>query len=144
MPLLLNMLSRLVTTFLPRSKRLLLSWLQSPSAVILEPPKIVWHCFHCFSIYFPWSDGTRCHDLSFLNVELKRVWVNSGSWWWTGRPGVLWFMGSQRVGHNWTELILFFGSKSLNSTYIQWSWKRRGQVHVLSRGLSTHITWVFL
>ena len=33
------------------------------------------------------------------------VWVNSGSWWWTGRPRVLWFMGSQRVGHNWvTEL----------------------------------------
>ena len=30
------------------------------------------------------------------------VWVNSGSWWWTGRPGVLWFMGSQRVGHSWT------------------------------------------
>ena len=40
------------------------------------------------------------------------IWVNSGSWWWTGRPGVLWFMGSQRVGHdcatelNWTELAL--------------------------------------
>ena len=39
------------------------------------------------------------------------VWVNSGSWWWTGRPGVLQFMGSQRVGHdcatelNWTELV---------------------------------------
>ena len=38
------------------------------------------------------------------------VWVNSGSWWWTGRPGVLWFMGLQGVGHdwvnemNWTEL----------------------------------------
>ena len=33
------------------------------------------------------------------------VWVNSGSWWWIGRPGVLWFMGSQRVGHDWvTEL----------------------------------------
>ena len=33
------------------------------------------------------------------------VWVNSGSWWWTGRPGVLRFMGSQRVGYNWaTEL----------------------------------------
>ena len=29
------------------------------------------HCFHCFPIYFPWSDGTSCHDLSFLNVELK-------------------------------------------------------------------------
>ena len=38
MPLLFNMLSRLVITFLPRSKRLLISWLQSPSAVILEPP----------------------------------------------------------------------------------------------------------
>ena len=33
------------------------------------------------------------------------IWVNSGSWWWTGRPGVLRFMGSQRVGHDWaTEL----------------------------------------
>ena len=33
------------------------------------------------------------------------VWVNSGSWWWTGRPGVLWSMGSQTVGHDWaTEL----------------------------------------
>ena len=33
------------------------------------------------------------------------VWVNSGSWWWTGRPGVLQFMGSQRVGHDWaTEM----------------------------------------
>ena len=29
------------------------------------------------------------------------VWVDSGSWWWTGRPGMLWFMGSQRVGHDW-------------------------------------------
>ena len=40
MSLLLNMLSRLVLTFLPRSKRLLISWLQSPYALILEPPKI--------------------------------------------------------------------------------------------------------
>ena len=51
--LLFNMLSRLVTTFLPRSKRLLISWLQSPSAVILEPPKIVCHSFHFFPIYLP-------------------------------------------------------------------------------------------
>ena len=69
MSLLFNMLSRLVITFLPRSKRLLISWLQSPSVVILEPRKIVSHCFHCFPIYLPWSDGTGCHDLSFLNVE---------------------------------------------------------------------------
>ena len=49
--LLFNMLSRLIITFLPRSKHLLISWLQSPSAVILEPKKIVSHCFHCFPIY---------------------------------------------------------------------------------------------
>ena len=70
MSLLFNTLSRLVIIFLPRSKRLLISWLQSPSAVIREPKKIVWHCFHCFPFYFPWGDGTRCHDRSFLNVEL--------------------------------------------------------------------------
>ena len=49
----MSLLSRLVITFLPRSKHLLISWLQSPSAVMLEPPKIVCHCFHCFPIYFP-------------------------------------------------------------------------------------------
>ena len=70
MSLLFNKLSRLVIAFLTRSKRLLISWLQSPSAVILEPQKMVCHSFHCFPICLPWSDGTRCHDLSFLNVEL--------------------------------------------------------------------------
>ena len=69
MSLLFNMLSRLVITFLPRSKCLLVSWLQSPSEVILEPPKIKSVCFHCFPIYLPSSDGTGCYDLSFLNVE---------------------------------------------------------------------------
>ena len=53
MSLLLNMLSRLVITFLPRSKCLLISWLQSSSAVIWEPQKIKSDSFHCFSIYFP-------------------------------------------------------------------------------------------
>ena len=51
MSLILNMLSRLVITFLPRSKHLLISWLQSPSAVIFKPRNKVRHCFHCFSIY---------------------------------------------------------------------------------------------
>ena len=37
------------------------------------------------------------------------VWVNSRSWWWTGRPGVLWFMGSQRIRHDW-------------ATELNWSW----------------------
>ena len=54
MSLLFNMLSRLVIAFLPRSKRLLISWLQSPSAMILEPPQNkVSHCFHYFPIYLP-------------------------------------------------------------------------------------------
>ena len=68
MSLLCNKLFRLVITFLSRSECLLIPWLQSPSTVILEPK---WSkVSHCFPIYFPWSDGTRCHDLSFLNVEL--------------------------------------------------------------------------
>ena len=54
MSLLFNMLSRLVITFLPRSKRLFITWLQSPSVVILEPPQNkVSHCFHCFPIHLP-------------------------------------------------------------------------------------------
>ena len=68
MSLLFNMLSRLVITFLPRSKHLLISWLQSPSAVILEPKKIKSDTVSTVSPSI--SHGTRCHDLRFLNVEL--------------------------------------------------------------------------
>ena len=72
MSLFFNMLSRLAIAFLPRSKRLLISWLQSLSAVILEPPQNkLCHCFHCFPMYLPWSDGTRCHDLSFWMLSFK-------------------------------------------------------------------------
>ena len=54
MSLLFNMLSRLVIDFLPKSKHFLISWLQSPSAVILEPPQNkICHCFNCFPIYMP-------------------------------------------------------------------------------------------
>ena len=53
MSLIFNVVSSLVIAFLSRSKHLLISWLQSPSAVILEPPKIKSHCFHCFPIYLP-------------------------------------------------------------------------------------------
>ena len=67
MSLLLNML--LVIAFLPRRKCLLIPRLQSPSAMILKPPQN--NICHCFPICLPWSDGTRCHDLSFLNVEFQ-------------------------------------------------------------------------
>ena len=54
MSLLFNMLSRFVIAFLPRSKHLLISWLQSPFSVIWDPPKNkISHCFHCFLIYLP-------------------------------------------------------------------------------------------
>ena len=69
MSLLFNMLSRLAIAFLPRSKRLLMSWLQSPSAVILEPKKIKYVTFLLFPHLFAWTDGTGCHDFHFLNAE---------------------------------------------------------------------------
>ena len=54
------------------------------------------------------------------------VWVNSGSWWWTGRPGMLWSTGSQRVGHDWaTELnwesLADRPLYSLQTSFL-WSW----------------------
>ena len=67
---LFNMLSRLVTTFCPRSKHLFNFMAAVTICSDFRAPKYkVCHCFHCFPIYFPWSDGTRCHDLRFLNVE---------------------------------------------------------------------------
>ena len=59
MALLSNMLPRFVIAFLSRSKCLLISWLQSPPPEILEPKKIVSHCFHFFPNYLPQSDGTE-------------------------------------------------------------------------------------
>ena len=55
------------------------------------------------------------------------VWVDSGSWWWTGRPGVLWFMGLQRVGQdwatklNWTELKHLLAGLKIYSFSLKWS-----------------------
>ena len=69
MSLLFNMLSRLVITFLPRSKGLFISWLQSPSAVILEPKRIKSVTVFIVSPSIYTSDGTGCHDVGFLNVE---------------------------------------------------------------------------
>ena len=76
MALLFNTLSRFVIAFLPRTKHFVTSWLQSPSAMILERPhprhrkkKNFCHCFYFFPFYMPRSEGIRCHDLRFLNVE---------------------------------------------------------------------------
>ena len=72
MSLLFNMLSRFVIAFLPGRKYLLISWLQSSSTVIFGAQgNKVCHCFHCFPIYLPWSDGTRCHDFIFWMLSFK-------------------------------------------------------------------------
>ena len=68
MSLLFNTLSRFVIAFLPRSKHLLVLWLQSPSAVILEPKKMKSVTVSTFSQSIC-PDRTGCHDLSFLNTE---------------------------------------------------------------------------
>ena len=70
MSLLFNMLFRLVITFLPRS--MCLFYFMATVTICSDfgaPIYKVSHWFHCFPIYLPWSDGTRCHDLHFLNVE---------------------------------------------------------------------------
>ena len=66
MSLLFNILSRFVIAFLTRSKRLLVSWLQSPSAGILEPNKIVCHCFHCYP--------SICHEVMGPDAMILVFW----------------------------------------------------------------------
>ena len=86
MSLLFNMLSRLIIAFLPRSKHLLISWLQSPSAVILELRKIKSVTVSIVSpSIFHEVMGPDNHDLSFLNVKFSECWVFWvlwRGWWW--------------------------------------------------------------
>ena len=70
MSLFFNMLSRLVTAFLPRSKHLLISWLQSPSAVILEPPKIK-------SVTVSTVSPSICHEVMGLDARISVFWMLS-------------------------------------------------------------------
>ena len=91
MSLLFNMLSKFVIAFLPRSKHLVISWLQSPSTVIFgaQQSKIC-TCFHCFPIYLPGGDGTGCHDLGFFFffkplqcckvISLQLIKINGKKW----------------------------------------------------------------
>ena len=67
MSLLFNIMCMLVIDFLSRHNHLLISWLQSTSAVILEHQKTVCHCFHCFPIYLLWSDDTGIAT-PFVNI----------------------------------------------------------------------------
>ena len=79
------------------------------------------------------------------------VWVNSGSWWWTGRPGVLQSMASQRVGHDWaTKLNWSEGWDSWMASLTQWTWvwanfetvKVREAWRATIHGVAKNRTWM--
>ena len=57
--------------------------------------------------------GYGLHGWMASLTRWMRVWVNSGSWWWTGRPGVLRFLGLQRVRHNWATELNWTCAKAL-------------------------------
>ena len=124
MSLLFNMLSRLVIAFLPRGKCLLISWLQSPSAVILEPPKKVSHCFPIYAMKWwdrmPWS-FSECWTLSQLFhsplslssrlfSESLAVWNFKHS---KGATNMLWFSPSPSWQTSEEELMAIGSSSSL-------------------------------
>ena len=70
MSLLLNRLSRLVIAFLPRSKHLNFMTAVTICSDFGAQENKVCHCFHCFHIHLPGSDGTGCHDLSLSYIEI--------------------------------------------------------------------------
>ena len=60
------------------------------------------------------GDDSRWDGWMVSLTQWTWVWVNSGSWWWTGRPGVLRFMGLQRVGHDWATELNWCKTKEIN------------------------------
>ena len=114
MSLLFNTSSRFVIAFLPRSKHLLIWWLQSPSRVISEP-KLICHCFYFSLFYLPWSDGTRCNDLSFLNVELRPAFSLSSFTLIKRLCQVVWY---SHLFNNFCSLLWSTSRRVLHS---QWS-----------------------
>ena len=77
----------------------------------------------------------RCHMTklmqSLIYAILLGIWVNSGSWWWTWRPGVLWFTGSQRVRHDWAT--------ELNWTELNWTELGKNKVKEWGHTVTSHV-----
>ena len=72
-----------------------------------------------------WLDASR--------TQWTWVWVNSGSWWWTGRPGMLRFMGSQRVGHDWAEQLNW--TEWSRGAESWWRLEREGHINMMMTDL---------
>ena len=73
------------------------------------------------------------------------VWVDSGSWWWTGRPGMLQFMGLQRVGHNWvTELNWTLWKGEFQDMWIIAQFKKRKLLRSENRLIKLFYSFLFL
>ena len=85
---------------------MMLSWNSSSLATSCEE-LIHWKRLWCWEGLGAGGEGDdrRWDGWIASPTQWTWVWVNSGRWWWTGRPGVLWFMGSQRVGHDWATKL---------------------------------------
>ena len=119
--------SRLVITFLPRSKHLLISWLQSPSAVILELKKIV---SHCFPIYLLWSDGTGGHEQGYQNPFLdSKPPVPAARFlpWAAGLPTTIPHSAFTGLTHQWPSIFFWESGccvlSSASTAFLCWGFK---------------------
>ena len=127
MSLLFNILSRFVSAFLPRSKCLKIMAAVTISSDFGTQENKVSHCFHCFPIYWPWSDRTGCHDLSFLNVEFKPAFSLSSftfikKLFSSSLLSAIRMMSSAylrllifllAIHHSWSQILFFFLLSSL-------------------------------
>ena len=149
------MLSRLVITFLPRSKHLLISWLQSPSAVILEPPKIKSGTVSLFPHLFPmkwwdrmpWSSFSECWALSQLfHSPLSLLALVNSNKWFVGRSRLCWhpvsdeffFFSASCSVHWWLSPFHVWGR------HLLWGWALSSHLYICQYGVmdSYFIQWV--
>ena len=114
-------------------------------APILWPPEKSWLIGKDSDAGRDWGQeekGTTEDEMAGWHnwLDGRWVWVNSGRWWWTGRPGVLRFMGSQRVGHdwatelNWSELCVKVKQARWQNTALMYSFPNLEPVHCSMSG----------
>ena len=83
------------------------------------------------------GDDRRWDGWMASSTQCTWVWIDSGSWWWTGRPGILQFMGLQRVGHDWVTELNWTELKAFNYTDHNKLWKILKEIEM---GIPDHLT----